>query len=295
VERRRPAEGDEYLDLIEAVLRGAVEGDNDLGPNVVRERYTVDLGAWDRMMGDLLGQLAADAGSVKRALVHLGLPSVSLLDDWIEGGTPGTAASARWVAVALARGRWHTRRERGPRGEDYSDLIDAAMRGAVMGDGSLDPARLRERYTVDAGPWLRMVGDLLGQVVGDSGSLEQASVVLAVPLRSLAAWVRWLVSGGSSAAAWSTWPSAAQPHEPSQTYDDLVDAVVRGAVVGDGEPLEGPQLRESYVVRFGDWEEMIRDLLLQIVADAGSARRAARAVGVPRSTFSKWVGRLARS
>jgi hypothetical protein len=54
-----------------------------------------------------------------------------------------------------------------------------------MGDGSLDPARLRERYTVDAGPWLRMVGDLLAQVVGDSGSLEQASVVLAVPLRTV--------------------------------------------------------------------------------------------------------------
>lgn len=120
MERRCPAEGDEYLDLIEAVLRGAVEGDNDLGPNVVRERYTVELGTWERMMGDLLGQLAADAGSVKRALVHLGLPSVSLLDDWIEGGTPGTAASARWVAVAIARGRWHTRRERGSRGEDYA-------------------------------------------------------------------------------------------------------------------------------------------------------------------------------
>jgi hypothetical protein len=294
VERRRHADGDEYLDLIEAVLRGAIEGDNDLGPNVVRERYTVELGTWDRMMGDLLGQLGADAGSVKRALVHLGLPSVSLLDEWLDGGMPGTTASARWVAVAIARGRLHTRRERGPRGEDYSDLIDAAIRGGVTGDGSLDPTRLREQYTVDAGPWLRMVGDLLAQVVGDSGSLEQASVVLAVPLRTLAAWVRWLVSGGSSASAWSTWPLATQPREPSQTYDDLVDAVVRGAVVGDGEPLEGPQLQESYVVRFGDWDEMIRDLLLQVVADAGSARRAARAVGVPRSTFSKWVGRLAR-
>lgn len=106
--------------------------------------------------------------------------------------------------------------------------------------------------------------------------------------------MRWLASRGSSEAAWSAWPLAAQPREPSQTYDDLVDAVVRGAVVGDGEPLEGPQLRESYVVRFGDWDEMVRDLLLQIVADAGSARRAARAVGVPRSTFSKWIGRLAR-
>jgi hypothetical protein len=122
------------------------------------------------MMSDLLGQLAADAGSVKRALVHLGLPSVSLLDEWLDGGVAGTTASARWVAVAIARGRLHTRRERGPRGEDYSDLIDAAMHGAVMGDGSLDPARLRERYTVDAGPWLRVVGDLLAQVVGDSGS-----------------------------------------------------------------------------------------------------------------------------
>lgn len=70
------------------------------------------------------------------------------------------------------------------------------MRGAVMGDGSLDPARLRERYRVDAGPWLRMVGDLLAQVVGDSGSLEQASVVLAVPLRSLAAWCGGWRRGG---------------------------------------------------------------------------------------------------
>lgn len=63
-------------------------------------------------------------------------------------------------------------------------------------------------------------------------------------------------------------------------------------MVVDGEPLEGPQLQESYVGRFGDWDEMVRDLLLQVVADAGSARRAAQAIGVPRSTFAKWVGRL---
>lgn len=53
-------------------------------------------------------------------------------------------------------------------------------------------------------------------------------------------------------------------------------------------------VREAYVIGLGPWREMIGQLLLAIVHDAGSARKAAPVLGVPRSTFSRWVDRARR-
>lgn len=174
------------------------------------------------------------------------------------------------------------------------DLADAALRGGILGDGALDVARLREHYAIDTGPWLRMVADVLAQVVGDSGSLDRASVVLAVPVRSLTSWVRWLVAHGSLDAAQATWPVVPADQQPdANAYLDLVDAVVRGALAGDGM-LDRPRLRERYTVELDEWEHMATSLLEQIVADAGSLRRAARVLRVPRSTLGARFSRRKR-
>jgi hypothetical protein len=52
-----------------------------------------------------------------------------------------------------------------------------------------------------------------------------------------------------------------------------------------------PNLRESYVVGVEQWDLMVAGLLLTIVTDTGSARAAAKALGVPRSTLATWVRR----
>ena len=41
----------------------------------------------------------------------------------------------------------------------------------------------------------------------------------------------------------------------------------------------------------GSWESIKADLLLEIVADAGSVRQAAKVLDVPRSTFGAWLRR----
>jgi transcriptional regulator of acetoin/glycerol metabolism len=48
-------------------------------------------------------------------------------------------------------------------------------------------------------------------------------------------------------------------------------------------------VQAAYLVRLGSWSEMTDALLLSITADAGSARKAAEALGVPRSTLCHWV------
>jgi hypothetical protein len=245
------------------------------------------------MIADLLGQITADAGSLARGLDMLRVPP-SLLDAWSCSVSTAMDASAAWLAsqqpdalgrVALAPS------VRALRGDRYLDLAEAVGSLAVAGDGALDPARLRRHYTIDRAPWLRMVADLLGQVVGDAGSVERASTVLAVPLDSLIAWVRWFVSRGSITAACSRWPVAPIGDAPeAAAYDDLVEAVERGAVDGDNM-IDPPSVRDSYTVAFDTWDRMEADLLGQIVADAGSVRRAAKVLGVPRSTLSMQVRR----
>jgi hypothetical protein len=290
----RVAPGDTYDDLIEAVERGMVASEAGLVVGELRERYTTELGAWGTMIGDLLDQIAGDAGSLTRGLDMLRVPP-SLRDVWRRRDVlAGMDSSAAWLAsqrpdalgrVALAPS------VRALRGDTYDDLAEAVGSVAVAGDGALDPARLRRRYTVERAPWLRMVADLLAQVVGDAGSVERASTVLAVPLDSLLAWVRWFVSRGSIDAARSRWPVAPIGDAPeTAAYDDLAEAVERGAVDGDNA-IDPPSVRDVYVVRLDSWDRMAADLLGQIVADAGSIRAAAKVLAVPRATLGTWVQR----
>ena len=74
---------------------------------------------------------------------------------------------------------------------------------------------------------------------------------------------------------------------------DLADAVLRGLFVGPTE-LDPPRPREFYVVELDEWDYMASSLLTQIVTDAGSLRRAARLLGVPRSTLSARFSRRKR-
>jgi hypothetical protein len=186
-----------------------------------------------------------------------------------------------WVAL--------TPSVRALRGDDYRDLARAVGSIATAGDGALDPARLRSRYTLDRGPWLRMVADLLGQVVADAGSVERASTVLAVPQDRLAGWVQRMVSRGCPHAAGSRWPTASVTDAPEAVaYLDLVEAVERGAI--DGDNAIGPiGVSEFYTVRLDSWERMEADLLEQVTADAGSVRKAATVLGVPRATLGAWM------
>lgn len=50
-----------------------------------------------------------------------------------------------------------------------------------------------------------------------------------------------------------------------------------------------PWPRETYSVRLDSWENMHAALLAEIIADAGSIRRASKVIDVPRSTLSAWV------
>jgi hypothetical protein len=289
----RVAPGDTYDDLIEAVERGMVASEAGLAVGELRDRYTIALGAWANMIADLLGQIAGDAGTLGRGLDMLRVPPI-LLDAWSCSVSTGMDASAAWLASqrpdALARVTLAPS-VRALRGDSYDDLAEAVGSVAVAGDGALDPARLRRQYTIDRAPWLRMVADLLGQVVGDAGSVERASTVLAVPPDSLIAWVRWFVSRGSIDAACSRWPVAPIGDAPeAAAYDDLVEAVERGAVDGDNA-IGRPSVLDVYAVRLDSWDRMAADLLGQIIADAGSVRAAAKVLDVPRATLGAWARR----
>ncbi|PRP98522.1 hypothetical protein [Enhygromyxa salina] len=285
--------GDDYLDLVEAIERGAVGGDGGLEPDGLRARYTIRLGSWAIMLGDLLGQLAADAGSTRKALILLGVPA-DLLGAWVQDPIVGTEATAMWFAARrpeTLRRIAILRCVRPLRGDEYLDLADAVGGLAIAGDGALDPARLRDRYTIDRAPWLSMVADLLGQLVADAGSIERASTVLAVPLATLATWVRWLVSRGSPYAASSRWPVAPVGDTPQPAaYLDLAEAVERGALDGDNA-IDSPEVADSYTVQLDSWERMEADLLSQVITDAGSGRNAAKVLSVPRSTLGAWMKR----
>jgi hypothetical protein len=67
-----------YLDLVEAVERGAIDGDNAIGPaggEGVLHRPARQLGT---MEADLLEQVVADAGSVRKAAKVLDVPRATL-------------------------------------------------------------------------------------------------------------------------------------------------------------------------------------------------------------------------
>ena len=115
------------------------------------------------MLAGLLEDIAEDVGSVGRGLSLLGVQTPALVCAWLEGPTIGTRMSVRWLAersVAVAA-RAPVRRTRARRGDTYSDLVDSVRSFRARGDGQLDPARLRCRYTIPLRrSWMAMVGDL---------------------------------------------------------------------------------------------------------------------------------------
>lgn len=145
--------GDDYDDLADAVIRGGVSGDGKLdGP---RERFTVRLGTWDSMTEALLTKLVIEAGSLRRALFGLGIQSMELVDAWARGATAGMCASVTWLAeqtpMKSSGPRVLTRSMRARRGDDYADLADHSACLGLVGDGTLDSARLLSRYEVERG------------------------------------------------------------------------------------------------------------------------------------------------
>lgn len=81
----------------------------------------------------------------------------------------------------------------------------------------------------------------------------------------------------------------------SLAYLDLIEAVERGALDGDSTTESPNELCDVYVVKLGSWASMEAYLLTQIVADAGSIRRASKVLRVPRSTLGSWLVRVRNS
>ena len=213
---------------------------------------------------------------------------------WTHSVVAGMQTSVRRLA-AQGRGReaWPDARLRVVklrRGDDYADLAESARSFRLRGPGDLCPAKLQPRYSVFwARSWLSMVGDLLGQVVADAGSYARAAVVLAVREERLLWWIKWLVARGAEEAARADWPLASIDEiDATHPYTDLAAAWLRGNLVGDDkidvEPP--PELRDFYRVPLGNWDDMLGDLLEQISIDAGSIRKASKAINMPRSTLS---------
>lgn len=137
------------------------------------------------------------------------------------------------------------------RGDDYRDLAEAVERGGLGSEGTID---MREAYVIALDRWPLMVADLLAQVLEDAGSLRRAGLALDMPRSTLGAWSRRY-----------------GPPQPSGTSRAGMPA--------------------RYVVAFDQWTSMIAGLLTQVVEDAGSIRKAARALDVPRSTLGTQVKR----
>ena len=287
---------DDFADLADAAARGALAAPQLPADRVrtfddLRLVFVVELGSWELMLKQLLGQIAEDAGTLGRGLSLLGLPT-ALIRAWLEGADQGTRASVRWLSqqdpdttpdIRLRPMRFN-------RGDRYADLADSARSFRLRGDGELDPAQLRPEYRIERRrSWLRMVGELLGQVVADAGERERAALLLGIKPRRLAMWIRWLVSRGSVEAARASWPVAWVARiDGEHDFDDLAAAVLRGQIDGaEGyEILPVRQLCPRYIVPLASWDEMQGGLLDQIAADAGSIRKAAKVIKLPKSTYS---------
>jgi transcriptional regulator of acetoin/glycerol metabolism len=90
---------------------------------------------------------------------------------------------------------------------------------------------------------------------------------------------------------------AACRHEWPGNVRALRNAVLRAAARADG-PIDPATLLDDLspvaagiVVPRGDYRAMNRALLRRAVAEHGSIRRAALALGVPRSTLGAWLKR----
>jgi hypothetical protein len=67
------------------------------------------------------------------------------------------------------------------------------------------------------------------------------------------------------------------------------DEVCNRGLVNKPDLADPAGMQPVYTVRVDSWEHMEGDLLAQIVADAGSIRRASKVLDMPRSTLSTRV------
>ena len=84
------------------------------------------------------------------------------------------------------------------RGDDYSDLVDACMRGAVQGDGEVDEPRFRVIYEIELDSWDRMTAELILEVLTDADDLDLAATVLELPRDDLETWLQRARSSSST-------------------------------------------------------------------------------------------------
>ena len=134
------------------------------------------------MVIELLGRVVGDAGSIEHAATVLAVP-VDRLTTWV-----------RWLisrgSLDAARSRWPVEPGDTLASAVYLEFIEAIERGAVDGDNSIDPPKLRSHYTVEMGSWRSMRAELLAQVITDAGSVRAAATVLDVPRSTLSNWFR---------------------------------------------------------------------------------------------------------
>lgn len=71
----------------------------------------------------------------------------------------------------------------------------------------------------------------------------------------------------------------------------VADALARRYAIHREQDADTPTMQKTYTVRLDSWDHMKADLLAQIVADAGSIRRAAKVIDMARSTLNEWVRR----
>lgn len=69
----------------------------------------------------------------------------------------------------------------------------------------------------------------------------------------------------------------------------VAEALARRHALRREQAADRPTLKAEYTVRLDDWSHMEASLLAQLIADAGSIRRASKVIGLPRSTLSAWV------
>ncbi|MCB9567217.1 MAG: sigma 54-interacting transcriptional regulator [Myxococcales bacterium] len=96
--------------------------------------------------------------------------------------------------------------------------------------------------------------------------------------------------------------AAAERHPWPGNVRQLRNALLRAAAVADGPigaaellpggaPSRPPECARSIAVPRGTYAQMTRALLAKVVDEAGSIRRAARVLEVPRSTLGAWLRR----
>lgn len=203
------------------------------------------------MIGQLLAEVVADAGSVERAASVLGV-SLDVLTEWV-----------RWFvsrgSLDAASERWPVAPPRDQVAEmAYIDLVEAIERGGVDGDNELDPPSVRDVYKVRVDSWDRMEAELLAQMA---------------------------IYGGASGNGVGAKDSPVEPKEAQ--IDELRERIVQAKAFCKQRGVDIDELREGGVLaRLAKLEAAIDALIFpddvrrQFLAVADRVDRLLRAIGL---------------